>query len=188
MLDGVFTRADDATTRFHDTGTPPQGSLERIVRRVRDRTVRWLRKHGLVDSRSTEQRSTEPPEGDAIDACAEVALGVGTLVRLDAEPALRADDGDDRRLEPKRRRPLTAEIDGFNLQAAVRIEAADDEGRERLARYCARPAFAQGHLSVLPDARIAYEIKVPSKRATHRVMTPVELLARLAALVPTTYA
>jgi hypothetical protein len=27
VLDGVFTRAEDATARFHDTGTPPQGSL-----------------------------------------------------------------------------------------------------------------------------------------------------------------
>jgi hypothetical protein len=118
------------------------------------------------------------------DACADVALGRGTLVRLDAERVLRADDGDDPRFGPRRRGPLTAEFEGFNLQAAIRIEAADDEGRERLARYCGRPAFALGRLSVLPDGHIAYEIKVPTRRATHRVMTSVELLARLAALVP----
>jgi hypothetical protein len=80
VLDGVFLRAEDATARFHDTGTPPQDSLDRIVRRVRDRSMRWLRKHGLVDPRPAEERSNESPDGDAIDACADVALGRGTLV------------------------------------------------------------------------------------------------------------
>ena len=37
---------------------------------------------------------------------------------------------------------------------------------------------------MLPDGRIAYEVKYLSRRATHRVMTMVEFLARLAALVP----
>ena len=36
----------------------------------------------------------------------------------------------------------TSELDGFNLQAAVRIEADDDEGRDLLLRSCARPCFA----------------------------------------------
>ena len=47
-----------------------------------------------------------------------------------------------------------AELDGFNLQAAVRIEAEDDDGRERLVRDCARPCFALDRLSVLPDGRV----------------------------------
>ena len=35
---------------------------------------------------------------------------------------------------------------GFSLDAGVRIEGADRQGRERLLRYCARPAFAQERL------------------------------------------
>jgi ketosteroid isomerase-like protein len=54
---------------------------------------------------------------------------------------------------------MTAKLDGFNVQAAVRIEADDDEGRELLLRYCARPCFALERLSMLPDGRVAYRIK-----------------------------
>ena len=71
-------------------------------------------------------------------------------VRLEAEGASRTEDGHHRRFEPSRRGPLTAEIDGFNLQAAVRIEATDDvvprppDSNARAARAaCAAPSAAQ---------------------------------------------
>lgn len=58
-------------------------------------------------------------------------------------------------------------------------------GRERLMRYGARPPFSLDRLRVLPGGRIAYRIKkLGAGRAKHRVMTPLELLARLAAIVP----
>ncbi|WP_441287758.1 transposase [Sorangium sp. KYC3313] len=55
----------------------------------------------------------------------------------------------------------------------------------RLFRYGARPPFALERFSELADGRIAYRLKAPNRRGqTHRVMTPVECLARLCALVP----
>ena len=39
-------------------------------------------------------------------------------------------------------------------------------------------------LSVLRDGRIAQAIKAARRDATHRILTPVELLARIAALIP----
>ncbi|MBN9165356.1 MAG: transposase [Myxococcales bacterium] len=77
------------------------------------------------------------------------------------------------------------EHDGFNLHASVRIAAEDDSGREWLCRYGARPPFSLERLRLLPGGRMAYRIKkLGAGRAKHRVMTPIELLARLAALVP----
>jgi hypothetical protein len=77
------------------------------------------------------------------------------------------------------------ERDGFNLHASVAIAADDDLGRERLMRYGARPPLALDRLRWLPGGRIAYRIKtLRDGRAKHRIMTPLEFLARLAALVP----
>ncbi len=77
------------------------------------------------------------------------------------------------------------DLDGFNLHASVAIGADDDLGRERLMRYGARPPLALERLRRLPDGRLAYRIKkFRDGRAKHRVMTPLEFLARLAALVP----
>jgi hypothetical protein len=54
-----------------------------------------------------------------------------------------------------------------------------------LLRYCARPPLALGRLSKLPDGRIAYRLKKPWRPdQTHVVLTPVEFLARVAALIP----
>ncbi|WP_437981686.1 transposase [Sorangium sp. So ce117] len=79
---------------------------------------------------------------------------------------------------------FAASYDGFDVHCAVRIAVNDDAGRERLLRYCARPPFATGRIEVLKDGRVAYLMKTARRGSTHRVMTPIELMARLAALVP----
>jgi len=74
---------------------------------------------------------------------------------------------------------------GANIHAGVRVPAGDHVGRERLCRYVTRPPFAVDRFTELPDGRIASRVRHPlGPDKTHRVMTPVELLARLAALVP----
>jgi Putative transposase len=79
----------------------------------------------------------------------------------------------------------STELRGFNLNAAVRIEASDDLGRERLCRYAARPPLSLDRLRRLPGDRVSYRIKNSRGGKTkHRIMTGVEVLARLAALIP----
>jgi hypothetical protein len=172
VLDGVFAPNRKGRLAFHETGAPTREELEEIVKRIRGRALRWVRKRGLLDERPAEERSNEAPERSALDACAEVALRGGEFVTIEKGAIAEADDGGEARFEPKRRGPLTAELDGFNVQAAVRIESYDDEGRERLVRYCARPCFALSRLSILRDGRVAYQVKYPRRKGTHRVMTP----------------
>jgi hypothetical protein len=86
-------------------------------------------------------------------------------------------------LDRKERR-FSARCDGFDVHCAVRIAAGDDQGRERLVRYCTRPPFALDRIEVLKDGRICYRVKTVRRGRTHRIMTPMEFMARLAALVP----
>ena len=183
VADGVFLRGDGGRMVFREALAPSAEALVGIVRRVRDRAYRWLRKRGYLEERAAEERSNEAPEQSALEACAEAALRGGRFVRLEQDD-VQVPDASEARFEAKRRGPLTVEVDGFNVQAAVRIEGWDDEGRERLVRYCARPCFALERLSVLRSGDVAYGMKYPTRGATHRRMTPVELLARLSALVP----
>jgi Putative transposase len=133
IADGVFAPDGAGQIRFHSLAPPTQDMLERVVRRVRDRALRWLRKRGLLDERFAEERGNEQPERGALDACAEVALRGGAFAVIAQRDASRSDNTD-ARFEPKKRGPFTAERDGFDIQAAVRIEADDDDGRERLVR------------------------------------------------------
>jgi len=64
----------------------------------------------------------------------------------------------------------------------------DDRGLKRLFRYCLRPPFSLDRLRLLPDGRYGYSVKKFGRRACCvRIMTPVECLARLCALVPPPY-
>jgi hypothetical protein len=74
---------------------------------------------------------------------------------------------------------------GFNLHAGVRVAADDRDGLERLCRSMARPAVASGRVTRLSDGNVAYRVKAPRRAgATHRVMTPMEFMARLSELAP----
>jgi hypothetical protein len=125
-------------------------------------------------------------EEDTLDACLRAAGGAGTFVRIKGRTE--EEDVEDAPFDVRGRRgvkPFTAEYAGFNLHADVTVAAHDREGRERLCRYTARPAVCLSRVSVLPDGRVAYKVKSPrSAAATHRVMTPIEFMARLAALIP----
>jgi len=69
-------------------------------------------------------------------------------------------------------------------EAGVHFGALDRKGRKQLVRYCLRPAIANERLSILKDGSIAYLCKYPTRGKTHRVMQPMEFVARLAAIVP----
>jgi hypothetical protein len=74
---------------------------------------------------------------------------------------------------------------GFSVDGSVRIEAADRARRERLLRYCARPPFALDRLRELNPERLLYEVTKPGPGGNAPLPpTPLELLDRLAALVP----
>jgi hypothetical protein len=74
---------------------------------------------------------------------------------------------------------------GFSVDGSVRIEAADRAGRERLLRYGARPPFALDRLRELGAERLLYEGTKPGPGGNGPLLlTPLELLDRLAALVP----
>ena len=82
---------------------------------------------------------------------------------------------------------------GFSVDASVRIEGEDRAGIERLLRYCARPPFALERLHALegsassasPDSRLLYRFPKPDLNGrTEILLTPLELLQRLARFVP----
>lgn len=182
FLDGVFTRDAQERVLFHPAREPDASELESIAGGVHRRVTAWLARHGYVDGRPAEDRSTEPAEPGALEACAAIAMQRGAFARLSTDEDHGPDHAQERAAGKMR---FAAEHEGFNLHAGVRIAAGDDLGRERLARYGARPALALDRLRRLPGGRVAYRVKYARHGAAkHRVMTSLELMARLVALVP----
>ncbi len=74
---------------------------------------------------------------------------------------------------------------GFSVDASVCIEGTDRAGLERLLRYCARPPFALEHLQQLDAEHLVYHSPKPRPDSTRDlVLTPLELIDKIAALVP----
>jgi hypothetical protein len=74
---------------------------------------------------------------------------------------------------------------GFSVDAGVRIEADNRASLERLLRYCARPAFALERLREIDPEHLVYESTKPGPGGSvSLLLTPIQLLDRLAALIP----
>jgi hypothetical protein len=181
VLDGIFARDASGCISFHPTAAPTLADLQAIVARVERRCAAWLRRRGYIDDRPAEDRSNEPPAQTAIDACAAIAMGRGSVATL---PRDREVDGENDHEQRPDKATIVVERDGFNLHADVRVEAGDDLGRERLCRYGARPPLSLERLRRLPGGRVAYRLKYVGRgRGRHRVMTAMEFMARLSAII-----
>jgi len=87
--------------------------------------------------------------------------------------------------EPRSRRTMQSELDGFDLQAAVRISRGDRLRLEHLSRYLLRPALATERLELLEDGLYRYELKRSWADGTRAFLfEPLELVEKLAALIP----
>jgi len=80
---------------------------------------------------------------------------------------------------------LCANAHGFSLHAAVRCGAHERKRLERLCRYITRPAIANERLKRTGAGHIVLQLKSPWRDGTtHIVMSPLQFMQRLAALVP----
>jgi len=182
VLDGVFAREPDGTLRFHPARPPTDDDVRGVVARVRRRVERRGVVGATIDDDAADPLADESAALAGLSRAAilgRTALGTRAgrgPVRIGADP-------DAPWVE--RHVPLHAHDGGFDLHAAVHVEAGDRERLERLCEYLCRPPLGQGRLQRLRDGRIALALQRPwADGTTHLVFTPMELLERLVPLVP----
>ena len=80
---------------------------------------------------------------------------------------------------------LCADIKGFSLHTAVRSGADDRQALEQLCRYINRPAPANERVQTNVAGQLVLKLKIAWRvGTTHLVMSPLEFMQRLVALVP----
>lgn len=81
--------------------------------------------------------------------------------------------------------PFLAKYSGFSLHAGVACKAGERKKLEKICRYIARPSLSEERLSQNAKGQVVYKLKnAYDNGTTHIVLEPLDLLARLASLVP----
>jgi hypothetical protein len=170
VLDGVFVHQADDTLVFHPAAPPTDADVHRVVRRVRRRLVRL----GLVGAPAGDE-AADPlgAESLALAGLAQAAVFGRAALGRRAGRGPRRLGADPDAPWVDRHVPLHAHEEGFDLHAAVHVEAGDRDRLTQLSRYLCRPPLGQYRLQRLRDGRVALALQRPwADGTTHVVFTP----------------
>lgn len=188
VLDGVYRCDADGTPTFVEAGAPTDDELDALLHTVITRLMKMLTRRGVLIEEMGQTYLAEPQaDGDEartlrpLQAAAityRIAFGPRAGQKLLTLRGAMPREG-------AARQPLCADIDGFSLHAAVRVEAHDRKPLEQLCRYITRPALSDERVQLNDAGQVELKLKTPWRDGTtHLVMSPLEFMQRLAALVP----
>jgi hypothetical protein len=193
-LDGIYWRdAESSRIRFFEAPAPTPEALQEVVHRVARRVTKLLVRRGLLAEGSREEGgalSIEPEDPSGLD----LLQGASIRQFVGLGPKWKRVEVTGRQKDARwvqEGKPFTAEEDGYTVHAGVWLDgkpARDGSGRgklEKVCRYLLRPAFAEGRLSLRADGKVEYAFRKPRwDGGTSVVLEPLELMGKLAALVP----
>ena len=184
VLDGVYDPGDGM--RFRPLPPPDDGEVARVTLSVARGIARLLERRGLgpdADPDEIDPVSRDEPLLAAISS-ASVRGRIATGPRA-GQAVLRFGDRVDIEHLPASRGERCASMAGVSVHANVAVPPRDRQRLERLCRYAARPPLAIERLSRLADGRLLYALRHRWRDGTTHVgFEPLELLEKLAALVP----
>jgi hypothetical protein len=186
FLDGVYAVDGSGPPAFRPVAAPGLTELQMLVQRIAARIGRVLERRGLIE-RDIENAwlaaGAEPgPLDDLIGHSITYRIAVGpragqkvfTLQLLPARPPEEAGDTSG-----------AVRAGGFSLHAGVAIAPHQRGKLERLCRYVSRTPVANERLALTASGQARYALKTPYRDGTtHIAVEPLDLMARLAALVP----
>ena len=189
ILDGVYRR-QNGVPEFHGARTSAVEQLRALLSQIIKRVMKALTRHdGLIE----EEGMTYLAEIEADAALAplqsaactyRIALGprAGQKV-LTLKTAQITSTQNPQQLPSHQKHCVN--MHGFSLHAGVRCAMNQRKELEQLCRYITRPAIANERLTRNSAGQVVLTLKTPYRDGTtHIIMSPLEFMQRLAALVP----
>ena len=187
VLGGVYRRSD-AGPIFVEVPAPTDEALQTVLHKIITRMMKLLTRRGALieeegktymadgDADSDDARTLRPLQAAACTYRVAFGPRAGQKV-LTVQNAMPR--------EPVFKQYLCANMNGFSLHAAVRCGADDRKSLEQLCLYITRPALANERIQCNATGQVVLKLKTPWRDGTtHLVMSPLEFMQRLAALVP----
>jgi len=193
FLEGVsLDRTDQGLTPRFVKGEPPSAAdMTAVLQKIRRRVIRTLRQLGYLEADSVAAMATgydplldnEPEFARTMAASVTQRIACGERA---GQTARRMGSGCGYAGElPARTGPRCAGVHGFALHANTQVPAHRRDQLERLLRYTARGAVALERLAADAHGDLVYTCTKPcSDETTGMTLSPLELLEKLAAIVP----
>jgi hypothetical protein len=186
IIDGVYAADDDDHPQFQVLPAPDHEEISRLTALLGVRVRKFLHQRGLGPDSDPEE--SDPLARDQPWLAGIYAASVRGRVAHSANSGRHVTNAGDQ-IDPESMdalsSPRCATVDGFSLHADVAVPAGDRARLERLAQYCARGPVAMERLEVLADGRLLYRFKRTWRDGTtHTILTPLEILEKLSALIP----
>jgi ribosomal protein S27E len=188
FLDGVYVLTEGATPVFRHVPAPTGAELQDLVQQIATRIGKVLEQRSLIERDMENAWLATHGEGGPLDDLIghsityRIAVGpragqkLFTLQTVPARGEESEQQGDGRG---------AANVGGFSLHAGLDIQPHQREKLERLCRYVSRPPIAAARMALTSSGQVRYALKTPYRDGTtHIVLEPLDLMARLAALVP----
>jgi len=185
-LDGIYVEDEVGCIRFHQAAPPSDAEVARVTERIQFMINRLLERRGLGPQADGDEfdalRNSQPLLAELYGASISGRAATGPRAGRRIAKVGDAVDLEDIAAPSG---PRCAMIAGYSVHANVCIPAHDRMRLERLCRYAGRPPVATERLSLLPDGRLLYRLKRRWRDGTtHMIFEPLELVEKLAALVP----
>jgi hypothetical protein len=196
VLDGVYQTGDDADAPvFMQAPAPNNEQLQTLLNKIIHRILKLLTRlgHLIEEDGITYLARSENIDPDNVMAPLQAAASTWRIAagpRAGRKVLSLANPPSVGWAQPITTKSthatkLCANHEGFSLHAGVHCEANDRQGIEQLCRYITRPAISNERLSINRDGNVLLKLKTPWRNGTtHIVLTPMEFMQRLAALVP----
>jgi hypothetical protein len=181
FIDGAY-EIEGESAEFHLAAPPTREEIAAVLAKIIRRLARHLERRGIIIKDEELQIDLDDDDSFAKLQAGAVsyrfALGPNKgkkalTLRTVPEQDHRSENG------------LVANEAGFSLHAGVAIAGGEREKLEKICRYVARPPIALERLRFNDRGEVVYALKKPySDGTTHIKMQPLELMEKLAALVP----
>lgn len=184
-IDGVYELGDNnEPVGFRMASAPTPRELEEVLTKIIKRITRFLERKGIIVRDEEDNPQVVMEDADVFSKLQATAATYRFLTGPNkGKKALVLKTLPDQ--DHSATRGLVAKHSGFSLHAGVACRGDERPKLERIARYIARPAIAEDRLSINDKGQVVYRLKRPyDDGTTHIVMEPMELLEKIAAIIP----
>jgi hypothetical protein len=179
VLDGVYRISSEGAPVFQQARAPTMEALQALLVKIITRILRLLTRQGYLIEEQGMTYLAEPDSDHALTplqaaSCTyRIALGPRAGQKVLSMRSLAGTD------QPPIS-GLCANLHGFSLHAAVRLDADQRKELERLCRYITRPAIANERLRRNHAGQVVLQLKSAYRDGTtHVVMSPLAVHAAL---------